>query len=189
MNHALTSFDYKPITVAQIKPHIGPPPLEETLQVLSGSDDAEHIKTLVETYSERYGEFGYRENTLCAGVRPMLESLKGAGIRMGICTSKLQKFTIKVLDEFGLITFFDFVSGPQYGIKRSTQLADLLTDGSITIDALMIGDRSIDLISAKANMLPCAGVLWGYGSKQELSQHNPDYLFENPQQLLRNLLP
>jgi phosphoglycolate phosphatase len=48
----------------------------------------------------------------------------------------------------------------------------------------MIGDRDVDLIAAHKNQLPSAAVLWGYGSMTELKKENPDYIFEQPQQLV-----
>lgn len=35
-------------------------------------------------------------------------------------------------------------------------------------DILMIGDREHDVFGAKACGMTCLGVLWGYGSKEEL---------------------
>jgi phosphoglycolate phosphatase len=48
----------------------------------------------------------------------------------------------------------------------------------------MIGDRAQDIAGAKANGLHSAGVLWGYGSKEELSQAGADYLITEPSGIL-----
>ena len=34
----------------------------------------------------------------------------------------------------------------------------------------MVGDRSFDVIGAHANGIPCIGVTWGIGSREELEQ-------------------
>ncbi len=184
MNFALTSFDYPPRKEAEIIPFIGPP-LEVALSALSGSDDETHVKALMATYRERYGELGFAENTVYDGIIELLDSLRERGQPMGVCTSKFEKYAIKVLEQFNLRDYFQFVSGGDYGIAKSRQLADLLDAGTITRDALMIGDRAVDLTAAHSNGLASAGVLWGYGSLAELSAESPAHLCESPAALLR----
>ena len=48
----------------------------------------------------------------------------------------------------------------------------------------MVGDRSVDVAAAHKNGLQAAGVLWGYGSFDELSAEEPEYLFRSPLDLL-----
>lgn len=187
MNHALKSFNYAPRPQHEITPHIGPP-LEIALQALSGSEDESRIKQLVATYRERYGEIGFSENSVYDGVYEMLNELQQLGFRMGICTSKLEKYAVRVLQEFDLLNYFEFVSGGDYGISKADQLAELLSTKTVQANSLMIGDRSIDLSSARANGLHCAAVLWGYGSEQELGDEVPTFVFSSPQQLLEEII-
>lgn len=186
MNYALTTFDHPPIAEHEITPYIGPP-LEIALRELSGSNDEDYIKRLMTTYRERYGELGYAENTVYSGIYEMLEALREQEIPMGVCTSKLGKYAVKVLQEFNLIDFFQFVSGGDYNVRKQDQLAELLASGTIQSDSLMIGDRAIDLTSAKINGLAGAGVLWGYGGRQELQNESPLFLFESPEELVAKL--
>lgn len=187
MNYALSSMGFPPRFEKDITPYIGPP-LEFALRGLSGSDDPDCIKQLIVAYRERYGEFGFAENSVYDGIYPMLDSLQAQGIRMGVCTSKYEKYAIKVLKEFNLFDYFVFVSGSDYHIAKSEQLAELLKAGSISTNSIMIGDRAIDLTSAHQHGLPGAGVLWGYGDREELAPENPVFIAENPQQLLEQLL-
>lgn len=187
MNYALASCGLPGRTEQDIRNRIGPP-LEETMALFSESDDESLIRELVDKYRERYGEFGYRENTLYPGTVAMLETLRSNNCRLAVCTSKLRSNAMKILDQFDLTPFFDFVSGPDYGQKKHQQLADLLTDGSIATASLMIGDRAVDLTAAHGNNLDAAGVLWGYGSLDELQGEQPAFIFESPEQLTQTLL-
>ena len=45
-------------------------------------------------------------------------------------------------------------------------------------ETLMVGDRHHNIIGAKANGLLSAGVLWDYGSREELSACKPDILVD-----------
>lgn len=186
MNYALTSFDYSPLPDHQISRHIGPP-LEDTLALLSGSDDPAHITALAAAYRERYGEFGFKENSVYDGIVEMLQTLQCRGRRMIVCTSKLQINAIKVLNEFQLLDYFELVNGALEPGPKSSQLARLLEQGIIDQDALMIGDRHVDLRAASANGLKAAGVLWGYGSEKELQDESPAMLFRTPRELAEKL--
>jgi phosphoglycolate phosphatase len=179
MNYALTSFDYPPRSTDEIAAFIGPP-LEAAIAEFTGSNDETHIKELIKRYRERYGELGFAENTVYDGIPQMLAGFKQQGIAMGVCTSKFGKYAQKIIDEFDLHQYFEFVSGGDYGIRKQDQLAQLLADGSISSESLMIGDREIDLSAAKANALAGGGVLWGYGSKQELEAEKPLILATDP---------
>ena len=186
MNYALTKHNYSPLPDAEITQHIGPP-LEQTLQILSGSSDDSHIAELTDSYRERYGELGYKENTVYPGIVEMLDSLRDQNIRLGVCTSKLEINAFRVLDEFQLAHYFDFINGSAEPGPKGKQLADLLQKNHIDRNAIMIGDRHVDLRAAKENKLASAGVLWGYGSKEELVSESPAFLFDTPQDLAEGL--
>ena len=66
---------------------------------------------------------------------------------------------------------------------KAKQLENLLAKNIISGNAIMIGDRAIDLIAAKANGLAKAAVLWGYGDEKELLAEKPEFLFADPPQL------
>ena len=48
---------------------------------------------------------------------------------------------------------------------------------------IMVGDRRHDVAGAKENGLLCAGVLFGYGSREELLEAGVDYLAESVEKL------
>ena len=48
---------------------------------------------------------------------------------------------------------------------------------------LMIGDRYSDITGAHRHGLAAAGVLWGFGSKQDLQGANADFLCATPTEL------
>ena len=48
----------------------------------------------------------------------------------------------------------------------------------------MVGDRENDMRGAKLNGITAVGVLFGYGSREELLSTGADMLAETPEQLL-----
>jgi len=184
INCALEYFDFESRSGTEISQFIGPP-MDTIFESLTGITDPNLISSLVSKYRERYADVGYSENILYNGIRESLTTLyNNSESRLAICTSKRADFATKILDMFGLLELFDFVNGGDVGIEKWQQLGTLLERDQISRKSLMIGDRYIDLTAAHINNLNSAGVLWGYGSKEEIKQENPLYLFNSTQQLV-----
>ncbi|MFK7863257.1 MAG: HAD family hydrolase [Pseudohongiellaceae bacterium] len=189
MNYALTSFDYMARPEHEIKALIGPP-LESAIAQLSGESDKNRIKQLVAAYRERYGEFGFAENTVYSGVIETLNHFRENQIAMGVCTSKLEKYAIKILKEFDLFDYFQFVSGvagDSFNSAKGIQLEQLKQEGKIDSNAVMIGDRAVDIVAAQQNKLSSCGVLWGYGSYEELSAAGATAIANDTSELVKIL--
>ena len=133
-------------------------------------------------YRARYGDVGYAENVLYAGIPEALEALTSQGVVMGVCTSKKVEFAEKILVHFGLRHHFAFVDGGDVGISKVTQLAGLVAGGLDPATAVMIGDRDADLIAAHASGIASVGVLWGFGGRVELAAAGQ--LLEDPAELV-----
>ncbi|HCY88148.1 MAG TPA: HAD family hydrolase [Desulfobacteraceae bacterium] len=185
INYALEAFGYPGEPEADLGRFIGPP-LDLTFRELAGTDDKDHVRELVEKFRERFGEIGYRENTLYPGIPEALAQLKKAGRAMAVCTSKRGDFAQRIVTMFGLDHYFDFVSGGDIGISKGRQIRRILDDGRISGETIMIGDRKMDVIAARQNGLVSWGVLWGYGSRAELEAVSPDRLLSGPKELYRN---
>ena len=128
----------------------------------------------------REGESNIREDWLFAWHK--------AGGRLVLATSKPEPYAKEILEHFHLMGYFDFVSGSQLDGTRSKKgevIAYALGHcGKGAEDkALMVGDRKHDVQGALENGLPCAGVLYGYGSREELEQAGAQWIWETPAQL------
>lgn len=184
INHALQRFGFAPLGAAEVSRCIGPP-LDESFRAITGRDDEATILGLVAAYRERYGDIGYAENTLYAGIPEALADLADAGLPLGLCTSKRRDFALKILALFGLDHHFGLVDGGEIGVQKWQQIAALRAAGRVGDASLMVGDRAVDLVAAHRNGLSAAGVLWGHGPREELLAESPRYLFDAPAQLTR----
>jgi phosphoglycolate phosphatase len=179
INHALASNGYRQLPEAELVRYIGPP-LDQTFSRIIGVSDVIEIFSLVESYRERYAAVGYAENTIYDGIPHVLAKLVEEGAILGVCTSKRRDFAEMILDMFGIRALFRFVDGGDIGVHKWQQLEGLVQRGVVTRDSVMIGDRDVDLIAAHRNGLQSAGVLWGYGSPEELQNESPRHLLESP---------
>ena len=181
-NHALRHFGYKPLTKDQVGACIGPP-LNESFAAITGSSSPEHIAELVAAYRDCYAQTGYSENRLYRGVPAALAHLKSCNIELAVCTSKRRDFALSILQMFALHHYFDFISGGDVGIQKTQQIKELLDSGRVNPGWIMVGDRHFDMHAAHANGLKAAGVLWGYGSQEELALCRPEFLLNTPEEL------
>lgn len=177
-NHALQSCGYPKLSDNTIANEIGPP-LDQTFINLVEGIQSSDVVPLVAAYRDRYADLGYAENTLYPDIPLMLDQLHNAGIVLGVCTSKRRDFAEKILSLFNLLNFFNFIDGGDVGVTKQAQLEGLLTSGTIDHQSIMVGDRAVDVTSAKENGLRAIGVLWGFGDYGELSSALPSHIIEN----------
>lgn len=171
-HHALSSHGYETPDVELLKQCIGPQIDHAFRSIIPGVEEGE-ITRLITSYRERYADIGYAENSLYPGIVDALDRLKRTGFKLGVCTSKRKDYSDRILSMFDIARFFDFVSGGDVGISKQSQLKELLDTKTISPDAIMIGDRAVDINAASANALQAVGVLWGFGSYEELSEAGP----------------
>ena len=152
------------------------PQLDVGLRSLLPEASDDFIKALIHTYREYYGETGYAENILYPGMDSLLEQLKQQGLTLGVCTSKRVDFAERILEMFNIRQHFEFVSGGDFGISKSQQMTGLIEEGKVNAGDVMIGDRLHDVGAAKDNGLLPIGVLWGYGSYNELTKAGAELL-------------
>lgn len=159
---------------------IGPPLVEEFQKVYGVT--RETSLAMVKHFQVYFADRGIYENSLYEGIPAMLERLKCAGHHLVVATSKPEVFACRVLEHFDLMEFFDAVAGSTIDETRTAKsevIAYALekSDGSKE-KAVMVGDRKHDVAGAKANGLRALGVLYGYGSRQELVDAGVDLLAE-----------
>ncbi len=181
INYALAALGFEEVSQSRVASFIGMP-IDEALAALSESASSNLVNQLVVKYRERFASIGYSENSLYPGVLQALVDLHEKKVPLAICTSKRSDYAEKILQMFGLDSLFRFVNGGDVGTTKQAQIAEMLVTGEITRNTIMIGDRSVDLAAAHAGGLTSAGVLWGYGSREELERENPSRLFESPEE-------
>jgi phosphoglycolate phosphatase len=63
----------------------------------------------------------------------------------------------------------------------------LRVEGLPATDTWMIGDRLHDIVGASANRVPGIGVLWGYGSRDELAEAGADPIVGSMPELVAHI--
>lgn len=166
---------------------IGPPLKDSFVKLLASDDDALSEKALA-FYRERFGSVGLFENKVYVGIPEVLEKLQQGGHTLYVATSKPRVYAERIVDYFGLYRYFKRVYGSELDGTRSDKtglISHILQKESIaTSEASMIGDREHDIIGAKENGLYGYGVLWGYGTKDELETSGAHAFIKTPRDLI-----
>ena len=191
VQYALEKFGIHVRYLKELIPFIGPP-LAESFQKFYGfsKEDAEKA---IQYYREYYTPKGIFENEVYEGIPEMLAHLTEAGFTLLVATSKPTVFARKVLKHFGIEDYFSFVGGSELDGSR-TKKAEVIsyilkTCGIEAKEAIMIGDRRHDIEGGKACGLESVGVLYGYGTEQELTEAGADHIIRTVAELedyLRN---
>ncbi len=166
----------------ELYPYIGPP-LLDSFRLRAGMTAEEAAQALT-LYREYFAERGILENAVYEGIREMLERFAAAGERLYLATSKPEVYARRILAHFGLTKYFRFIGGSDMKEKRADKAAVIAyivrETGIDPARSVMIGDREYDVAGAKKNGMDAVGVLWGYGSREELTAAGARWLWEDP---------
>jgi len=187
VQYALRHFGIEVEDLTTLCPFIGPPLRGQFCKVCGLAD--EESARMVEDYREYYRDKGIFGNNVYDGVIEMLEKLRKKGFRLAIATSKPEMFAKQIADYFGFSKYFDFIGGACMNESRTDKyevIEYVIESCNITDrnEVVMVGDRSHDMIGAKKAGLHSIGVLYGYGSKEELEQSGAEMLVEVPEQIV-----
>ena len=190
-NAALQALGHRPDPSFDLTFVIGPVLTDVMGEVLAHYGDA-RVDEAVAAYRRHYGEVGLFDVAPYDGIAAQLASLKAAGLRLYLATSKRTANAVRILDHLGMSDRFDGIYGSEPDGSRDGKpelIAAILRRETIRADeAIMVGDRRYDIAGAHANDLRAVGVLWGYGARQELEEAGADLLVAAPADLQAALL-
>lgn len=166
------------------------PPLYDGFEHVYGVD-SELAVTLTDTYRVYYRDKGIYECSIYDGVGDLLVSLRNAGIKTAVVSSKPKEFLDRLVEHYDLTDYFDAVVGPAMDNHNSnktvlvnTALKEMML---LPSSAAMVGDRHFDMEGAKAAGVTAIGVLYGYGEEAELQAAGANFICPTVKDL-KNLL-
>ena len=168
-----------------LKKFVGPPMVESYTNFYGFS--LEQYKEALDVFHDYYRTVGIFECELYEGIEEMLDSLSKE-YKLYVATSKPEREARRVIEHFGLDKYFTFVGGSDgdFNTKRATKTAviEYVLETNKIMDrgfAIMVGDKSHDIVGAGNAGLKSIGVLYGYGSLEEFEGAN--YIVKNVEDL------
>ena len=187
-SYAFRTMGRDPDTI-DLNRYLGPPLRQSFAEHFHSEQEVEQA---VQAYRDRYAQRGMHLCTPFPGVMEMLRTLRSAGILLATATSKPTAVVTPILQEQGMDGFFDYIGGASMDSSIDTKTAvirSVLDNPAFQgRKILMVGDRKDDMLGASECGLPAAGVLYGYGSKEELAEWSPVFLAADCPELTRFIL-
>jgi phosphoglycolate phosphatase len=162
---------------------IGPPLIDSFRRLGAPEPEA-----ALELYRAHYNAGGLYDAVVFPGILESLDLMQAAGHRLYLATAKPHAYARKITAHFGIAPYLAAEFGPELDGTRNDK-SDLLhhaleTTGEDPMDAVMVGDRSHDIVAARTCGMASIAVAWGYGTEAEhrdadLRLHRPSGLGED----------
>ena len=184
VQYALEKIGHPEDDLEALRCFVGPPLLEQFME-FAGIDE-ETARTAIEYYRERYVPVGMFENELYPGVTDLLDELSQKGYILAVASSKPEKYVVEILKYFGIEGYFSAVVGSELNETR-TKKNEVVEEALHRLglsdrpeEAVMVGDKSHDIIGARMAGVECLAVSYGYGTMEELTSSDPLRIVRSP---------
>lgn len=186
ISHALQTLNLPAQPRELLATFIGPPLRDSFANTLHMPPEL--IEPAIAAYRDYFAHRGIFENRLYDGIPELLQRLQAAGIPMAMATSKPTVYAEKIAAHFGIAQYFDYIAGANLDGTRERK-ADVIAHALQVLapppgtQIVMVGDREFDVLGAAEHGIPCIGLLWGYGSREELVAAGADVIVETMDEL------
>ncbi|MGF9965880.1 HAD family hydrolase [Bacillus rhizoplanae] len=165
------------------------PPIQHSFASIYGMDEKQ-VAEAVRYYREYFQDKGMFENHVYEHIPNVLQDLKNVGKRLFVATSKPTTFAKQILEHFQLAHYFEEIVGSNLDGTRIAK-TDIIQHILHTYPDLekehvvMVGDREHDMIGAQQVGIDSIGVVYGYGSKEELVAAGATHSIEDVEHIKR----
>jgi phosphoglycolate phosphatase len=181
-NHVLSLLDRRSITMEEVRAFVGHGAKVLIARGANATGDSLDEKSLNYYFAEflRYYEKNIAVNSaIFPGVGELLKLCESHGIKMAVCTNKLEGLSVRLLNELGLSRYFGAIVGPDtISIAKPDPAPYFETLKRLNVaaeDSIMIGDSETDILTARAAKVPVIAVTFGY-TQTPVAEFKPDYL-------------
>ncbi|MCC6777476.1 MAG: phosphoglycolate phosphatase [Hyphomicrobiales bacterium] len=144
------------------------------------------IDELVRDFIGDYAEHIADRSRPFPGLVSALDALGATGCRLAVCTNKLERLSVKLLEALGLSAHFVAICGADtFGVQKpNPELLHrtIARAGGRLETAVMVGDSISDIAAAHAAGMPVIAVDYGY-TEQPVTELGPDRIISQLDQL------
>lgn len=158
--------------------------------VPDGIKNKDEVFKVKKDFSDYYEKHFADKTKPYDGIQDVLKEISENGIIIAVASNKAEEFTKKIIDNI-FTNQINMVVGQIDNIPKKPapdMVHKILNYYNIDKkDAIFVGDTNIDILTAKNSGLTSVGCLWGFRTKQELSDAGADYIIANPHELINIL--
>jgi phosphoglycolate phosphatase len=169
LNHALFSLGRSPITINDVRQMVGHGARELLRRGLAatGSVDAALIDTGLSLLIAHYRLHLADHTRAYGGVERALDMLGRSGVRLAVCTNKLEGLARSLVDALGWSRHFAAIVGGDTLPQRKPDAAPILRAVADAGGgrAIFVGDSISDTEASRAAGIPCIAVTFGFSDR------------------------
>lgn len=179
-------FNISGIDFSDYTSYVGPP-LLDTFKNLCKLEP-ELWNDAYKVYMGYYADKGIYMNKAYSGIKDVLKELKAKGLKLAVCSSKLEENAKKVVEIIGLKSCFDAVCGSNLDSSRKDK-KDLIPYalkklGGNRDEAVLIGDTYFDAQGAKRCNTDFIACSYGYGNLNKMLKYDCVAVADAPSDIL-----
>jgi len=153
--------------------------------------DRDQVEHAVALYLQRFDSHGWQDYRIYAGISELIHACHASGRPLAVVSAKNEPHARRIVQQLPFGSCFAEVVGSVADGSRTHKvelIAEALQRMQLSANqCLMIGDRKMDIEGACAHNMSNIGVLWGFGSREELLNAGAHALAENPESLAQLL--
>jgi len=134
--------------------------------------DEQRIEEMLKIFLLHYTHNIDDDSVLFNNVRNVLEFLKDNGIKLAVCTNKMERLSNILLEKLNVLHMFDYLVGGDSLRKSKPDPFPLLNIceklNTEISDSIMIGDSVTDLNAGKGAGMPVVLVSYGYTDNKDI---------------------
>lgn len=181
VKYCVEQMRLKPLTEADYRSFIGPT-IYDSLAHFYPKLTRVDISHGADLFHDYYREESLFDLTIYPQFLTTMTALKQAGYQLNLASAKIQAQLDRLVAHFALDQYFTGIYGAIPGAMEKTAIlaGGIVATGADPQEALMVGDREMDVEGGHANHVPVIGVTYGFGSREELIAHRADLIVDRP---------
>ena len=189
LNYMLSEMGQPLVSLEEIRKYVGYGARElikRTAVAKKMSTNSSKINEMLRVFLLHYTHNIDDDSVLFDNVLNVLRFLKKKDIKLAVCTNKMEKLSLMLLEKLEVLTYFDYLVGGDTFKKSKPDPMPLYEIckylNQKTDDAIMIGDSVTDLNAGHRANMPVVLVEYGYTDNKDI-YNDADLVINNFSQL------
>ncbi len=185
LNYAAKKLGYGEIPESEIPDMVGDGVRMLISRAFNLDLETEELQLALDTFMEYYEGHLTDRTEFYPYVQQTIKHFKNK--KMAVLSNKPDHLTKPIIKELGLDSHFNIVLGATSHIARKPSaepIEYILNELGVSPEkAMMVGDGDADVMAGKNAGIKTCGLTYGYRSREELEQLNPDYILDKIEDL------
>jgi phosphoglycolate phosphatase len=184
-NHALALIGRRAISDSEARSFVGHGSralIVRGCEATGQAVDENTIRKLNQAFLDFYGDNIAGHSAIFPGLLDVLDAARSAGIKLGVCTNKVEHLSNKLLSELKMADYFGaVVGGDTLPIMKPDPAPYREVANRLGVDVsntMMFGDSETDIQTAQNSGVPVVAVTFGY-TPQPVHIYNPTHVISH----------